>query len=234
MNNFVAIIPAAGDSSRYSGEVPKQFLRVDGRTVLELSIKPLLDFSECLGVCVLVPSEDQYHKALEIKDNTKFFLVEGGTSRIDSVSKGVKFWQQSELSYDYILIHDAARPCLRSSDVQQLLTSIDGEVDGVVLGIPCSDTIKKVSAEGSLVLNTLDRSKLWRAFTPQIFRKEVLQKNALEENIEKEFTDEASLVEANGGKLKMVKGFEDNIKLTFSEDLGLIKSILSSQGRLES
>lgn len=234
MNNFVAIIPAAGDSSRYSGEVPKQFLRVDGRTVLELSIKPLLDFSECLGVCVLVPPEDQYHKALEIKDNPKIFLVEGGTSRIDSVSKGVKFWQQSELSYDYILIHDAARPCLRSSDVQQLLDSIDSEVDGVVLGVPCSDTIKKVSAEGSLILNTLDRSKLWRAFTPQIFRKEVLQKNALEENIEKEFTDEASLVEANGGKIKMVKGFEDNIKLTFSEDLGLIKSILSSQGRLES
>ena len=234
MNNFVAIIPAAGDSSRYSGEIPKQFLRVDGRTVLELSIRPLLDFSECLGVCVLVPPEDQYHKALEIKDNPKIFLAEGGTSRIDSVAKGVKFWQQSELSYDYILIHDAARPCLRSSDVQQLLDSIDSEVDGVVLGIPCSDTIKKVSAEGSLILNTLDRSKLWRAFTPQIFRKEVLQKNALEENIEKEFTDEASLVEANGGKLKMVKGFEDNIKLTFPEDLGLIKSILSSQGRLES
>ena len=234
MSNFVAIIPAAGDSSRYSGEIPKQFLRVDGRTVLELSIKPLLDFSECLGVCVLVPAEDQYHKTLEIKKNPKVFLAEGGTSRIDSVSKGVKFWQQSELSYDYILIHDAARPCLRSSDVKQLLTSIDDEVDGVVLGLPCSDTIKKVSAESSLVLNTLDRSKLWRAFTPQIFRKEVLQKNALEESIEKEFTDEASLVEANGGKLKMVKGFEDNIKLTFPEDLGLIKSILSSQGRLES
>ena len=234
MNNFVAIIPAAGDSSRYSGEIPKQFLRVDGRTVLELSIRPLLDFSECLGVCVLVPPEDQFHKALEIKDNPKIFLAEGGTSRIDSVAKGVKFWQQSELSYDYILIHDAARPCLRSSDIQQLLESIDSEVDGVVLGIPCSDTIKKVSAEGSLILNTLDRSKLWRAFTPQIFRKEVLQKNALEENIEKEFTDEASLVEANGGKLKMVKGFEDNIKLTFHEDLGLIRSILSSQGRLES
>ena len=234
MNNFVAIIPAAGDSSRYSGEIPKQFLRVDGRTVLELSIRPLLDFSECLGVCVLVPPEDQFHKALEIKDNPKIFLAEGGTSRIDSVAKGVKFWQQSELSYDYILIHDAARPCLRSSDVKQLLDSIEGEVDGVVLGIPCSDTIKKVSAKGSLILNTLDRSKLWRAFTPQIFRKEVLQKNALEENKQKEFTDEASLVEANGGKLKMVKGFEDNIKLTFPEDLGLIKSILSSQGRLES
>ena len=234
MNNFVAIIPAAGSSTRYSGEVPKQFLRVDGRTVLELSIKPILDFSECLGVCILVPQDDQYHKALEIRDNPKIFLAEGGTTRINSVMEGIKFWLKSELSYDHILIHDAARPCLRSSDVQQLLDSIDSEVDGVVLGIPCSDTIKKVSAKGSLILNTLDRSKLWRAFTPQIFRKEVLQKNALEENIEKEFTDEASLVEANGGKLKMIKGFEDNIKLTFPEDLGLIKSILSSQGRLES
>ena len=209
-------------------------IRDSGRTVLELSIKPLLDFSECLGVCVLVPHQDQYHKALEIKDNPKIFLAEGGASRIDSVAKGVKFWQQSDLSYDYILIHDAARPCLRSSEVQQLLDSIEGEVDGAVLGMPCSDTIKKVSAKGSLILNTLDRTKLWRAFTPQIFRKEVLQKNSLEENIGKEFTDEASLVEANGGKLKMVKGFEDNIKLTFSEDLGLIKSILSTQGRLES
>ena len=234
MKNFVAIIPAAGDSSRYSGEVPKQFLRVEGRTVLELSIKPLLDFSECLGVCILIPPQDQYHKALELKDNSKIFLAEGGTSRMDSVAKGVKFWQKSGLSYDYILIHDAARPCLRSSDVQQLLDSIVGEVDGVVLGRPCSDTIKEVSAKGSLILNTLDRSKLWRAFTPQIFRKEILQKNILEENIEKEFSDEASLVEANGGELKMVKGFEDNIKLTFPEDLGLIKSILSSQGRLES
>ena len=232
MNNFVAIVPAAGNSSRYSGETPKQFLTIDGRTILELSIRPLLDFSECLGVCVLVPAEDQYHKTLEIRDNPKIFLVEGGTSRIDSVLKGVKFWQQSELSYNYILIHDAARPCLRSSDVQQLLNSIDKETDGVVLGIPCSDTIKRLSAKDSLILETVDRSDLWRAFTPQIFKKEVLQKNT-KQNMDKEFTDEASLVEANGGKLKMVKGFEDNIKLTFAEDLGLIKSILSSQGRLE-
>jgi 2-C-methyl-D-erythritol 4-phosphate cytidylyltransferase len=126
------------------------------------------------------------------------------------------------------------RPCLRSSDVQLALDSIDNEVDGVVLGIPCSDTIKKVSVNESFILSTLDRAELWRAFTPQIFKKEVLVKNVSEENLNKEFTDEASLVEANGGKLKMVQGFRDNIKLTFPEDLNLIKSILSSQGRMES
>ena len=71
MNNFVAIIPAAGDSSRYSGEIPKQFLKVEGRTVLELSIKPLLDFSECLGVCVLVPAEDQHLSLIHISEPTR-------------------------------------------------------------------------------------------------------------------------------------------------------------------
>ena len=232
MNNFVAIIAAAGNSRRYSGELPKQFLKIDGRTVLELSIRPFLDFSQCLGICILIPPEDQYHKSLDLIGNPKIFFVEGGISRIDSVTNGVKFWQQSELLYDHILIHDAARPCVRSYDVQKLLDSIDKEIDGVVLGIPCSDTIKKISDKDSLVLETLDRSELWRAFTPQIFKKEVLQMNTIE-NSRKKFTDEAGLVEANGGKIKMVKGFEDNIKLTFPEDLSLIKSILSSQGRLE-
>ena len=126
MNNFVAILPAAGNSSRYSGEIPKQFLTIDGRTILELSIRPLLDFSECLGVCVLVPPEDQYHKALEIRDNPKIFLAEGGTSRIDSVAKGVKFWQQSELSYDYILIHDAARPNFSIRLINKIRHTIKG------------------------------------------------------------------------------------------------------------
>ena len=115
-----------------------------------------------------------------------------------------------------------------------MLDTIDSEVDGVVLGVPCSDTIKKVSIRDSFISSTLDRNKLWRAFTPQIFKKDVLQTTLIEKNIEKEFTDEASLVEANGGKLKMVLGYKDNIKLTFPEDLSLVKSILSAQGRMES
>lgn len=234
MKNFVAIIPAAGKSSRYSAEVPKQFMKLDGRTVLEISLRPLLDFSECIGICVLIPPEDRYHKALDLIDNSKIFITEGGSSRIKSVANGIKFWEQSDVSYDYFLIHDAVRPCLRSSDVQLVLEAIDNEVDGVVLGIPCSDTIKRVSIKESIILSTLDRAEIWRAFTPQVFKKEVLVKNITEENLNKEFTDEASLVEANGGKLKMVQGSKDNIKLTFSEDLNLIKSILSSQGRMES
>ena len=234
MKNFVAIIPAAGKSSRYSAEVPKQFMKLDGRTILEISLRPLLDFSECIGICVLIPPEDRYHKTLDLIDNSKIFITEGGSSRIKSVANGIKFWEQSDASYDYFLIHDAVRPCLRSADVQLVLEAIDNEVDGVVLGIPCSDTIKRVSIKESIILSTLDRTEIWRAFTPQVFKKEVLVKNITEENLNKEFTDEASLVEANGGKLKMVQGSKDNIKLTFSEDLNLIKSILSSQGRMES
>lgn len=233
MNNFVSIIAAAGKSTRYSGRVPKQFLKVDKRTILELSITPLLDFSECLGVCVVIPPEDLYHKSLTIKNNPKIFFAEGGKARIESVARGVKFWEQSDLSYDYILIHDAARPCLRSSDIQKLLNSLNNNIDGAILGVPCSDTIKEVSVKDLVILKTLDRNKLWRAFTPQIFKKEALSKNVIEESFSEDFTDEASLIESNGGRLKMVQGFKDNIKLTFPEDLNLIKSILSSQGRLE-
>jgi len=233
MNNFVAIIPAAGKSSRYSGEAPKQFLKIDERSVLELSIRPLLDFSECIGMCILVPPGDQYHKVLDLTSNPKIFIANGEDTRIKSVALGIQFWDQSDISYDHILIHDAARPCLRSSDVQLLLDSMSDEVDGAVLGIPCSDTIKKVSVKESLIVNTLDRSELWRAFTPQIFKKEVLTEYFSEENLEKDFTDEASLLEANDRKILMVQGYKDNIKLTFPEDLGLIKSILYSQGRME-
>ena len=233
MNKIVAIVPAAGSGKRFSDDVPKQFLKISEKSILELSIRPLLDFSDCLGVCVVVPPNDQYHKSLDVIQNPKVFVVEGGSSRMKSVMNGIKFWEESDTSYDYILIHDAVRPCLRSSDVQEIINSLEEEIDGIVLGIPCSDSIKEVSGENSLISNTLDRTRLWRAFTPQIFKRNILIKAAFKKNLKQDFTDEASLVEANQGRLKMVQGSKDNIKLTFPEDIVLIKSILISQGRME-
>ena len=150
MNKIVAIVPAAGSGKRFSDEGPKQFLKISEKSILELSIRPLLDFSDCLGVCVVVPPEDQYHKSLDVIQNPKVFVVEGGSSRMKSVMNGIKFWEESDTSYDYILIHDAVRPCLRSSDVQEIINSLEEEIDGIVLGIPCSDSIKEVSGENSL------------------------------------------------------------------------------------
>ena len=235
IDNFVAIIPAAGSGDRFSEDVPKQFLSIGGRSILELSIEPLLDFSECFGICIVVAPNDQYHKSLRISKNSKVSIVEGAGTRMLSVANGVLFWKESGLSFKNILIHDSVRPCLRSSEVRTLLESMcNTKIDGVILGSSCSDTIKEVNKKDLTIKRTLDRDKLWTAFTPQIFKQEVLI-NATINTVhhDKIFTDEASLVEANGGKLKMIQGSKDNLKITLPEDINLAKSILMSHGRLE-
>ncbi|SVD32802.1 uncharacterized protein METZ01_LOCUS385656, partial [marine metagenome] len=146
-NNFVSVIPAAGDGSRLSTEIPKQFLRLEGRTILELSIKPLLDFSECLGICVAMPLEGDYSEYTNI-NNSKVNFIKGGKNRLDSVIEGIKYWRESGKIFTHILVHDAVRPCLKSSDVRSLLEMMDKEdLDGAILGVPCSDTIKKISGK---------------------------------------------------------------------------------------
>ncbi len=231
--DFVAIIPAAGKSERFLGETPKQFIKLDGRSILELSLIPLLDFSECLGICVVVPLGDQYHKSLKVLGSPKISVIEGSDSRTSSVKLGLDFWKNSQMSFDFVLIHDAVRPCLRSSDIKELLSSLSEDVDGVVLGMPSTDTIKEVVDASNEISTTLERTKIWKAFTPQIFKKDLLNKSFLNIKKNTKYTDEASVVEANDGVLRMVQGSNDNIKLTFSEDIPLIRSILSSQGRGE-
>ena len=202
---------------------------------MEFSIEPLLDFSECLGICLVVAPNDQYHKSLNVIKNSKTSIIEGGITRMQSVINGVLFWKDSNLPFKNILVHDSARPCLRSSDLRTLLESMDRvEIDGLVLGSYCTDTIKEVRTKDLRVKKTLDRNKLWTAFTPQIFRKEILVEATLNKALQdKIFTDEASLVEANNGKLKMIQGSNDNLKITFPNDLNLAKTILMSQGRVE-
>ena len=152
---------------------------------------------------------------------------------MSSVKLGLDFWKNSQISYNFVLIHDAVRPCLRSSDIKELLSSLSEDVDGVVLGMPSTDTIKEVVGVSNEISTTLERTKIWRAFTPQIFKKDLLNKSFLGIKKNTKYTDEASIVEANNGVLRMVQGSNDNIKLTYSEDIPLIKSILSSQGRGE-
>ena len=235
IDSFVTIVPAAGSGDRFSDDVPKQFLTIGDKSILDLSIEPLLDFSECLGICIVVAPDDQYHKSLKICENPKISIIEGGITRMSSVTNGVLFWKDSGLSFKNILVHDSVRPCLRSSEVRVLLESMSvTDIDGVILGSSCSDTVKEINKKDLSIRRTLDRERLWTAFTPQIFKKEVLF-NATIENThdDKIFTDEASLVEVNGGKLKMIQGSKDNLKITLPEDINLAKSILISHGRLE-
>jgi len=232
INPFVVIIPAAGSGSRYLSEKPKQYSLIKNKTVLEFSIEPFLDFSECLGICLSVSLEDDFWKSLTFINNPKIHFTEGGGTRLLSVKAGVEFWKKSSASYLNILVHDSSRPCLRSSDVRGMLEDFSkGHFDASVLGSPISDTLKKVSQNG-LIEETADRSLFWRAFTPQLFTKEILERgfDSLEEGIN--FTDEAGMIEKISAKIRSYNGSSDNIKITYPEDMNLAKSILLSQGRL--
>ena len=108
------------------------------------------------------------------------------------------------------------------------------DLDGAILGVPCGDTIKKISGKEKIIENTISRKDVWLAYTPQIFKKSCLYEALVNNNLDPIlFTDEASLIEINSGKIKVVACSRDNIKVTFQEDINLVKSILSSQGRMD-
>ena len=232
---FVVIVPAAGRGDRFNQELPKQYTLLDGISILQLSLEPIISFSECLGICLVISREDSQWESLSF-ESPELNCVEGGKERFLSVLNGINFWKNSSKSFDSILIHDAVRPCIRKSEIESLFKTLeDTSIDGAILGAPCSETMKEVSRSDHTVKRTLDRRSLWTAFTPQVFRKEVLF-NAMNNLEDKsvDFSDEASFIEANQGKIKVIEGSRENIKVTLPEDLNIAKSILISQGRISS
>ena len=230
---FVVIIPSAGHGKRFGKDIPKQYLKIRGKTILELSVKPFLDFSECVGICIPKSPEEDHWRSIAL-ESTKIHFIDGGKTRLESVLEGVEYWRSSGFDFSALITHDAVRPCLRKSEVRLLLeTFFNDAVDGAILGAPCSDTIKRVYSEDLIVDKTMDRDSLWSAFTPQVFHKESILKAF--ENLDLEngtYNDEASLIEAKSGKIKLVEGSKDNIKITFLKDLSLAESILDNQGRI--
>ena len=233
INPFVAILPSAGLGERFNSDKPKQYSLIGVKTVMEFSLEPLLDFSECLGICIPVSENDTYWKSLDIANNPKISFIEGGETRLSSVQLAVNYWKSSSFDYMNILIHDSVRPCVRSSDIRAMLESFSISGDhGAILSSPVTDTLKEVYEIDGYIKRTIDRNNLWKVFTPQIFEKRVLEEafNNLKE--EQNFTDESGMVEESFGKIRTYNGAPDNIKITFSEDMNLAKSILITQGRL--
>lgn len=233
INPFVAILPSAGLGERFNSDKPKQYSLIDSKTVMEFSLEPLLDFSECLGICIPVSENDSYWKSLDIANNPKISFIEGGETRLSSVQLAVNYWKSSSLDYMNILIHDSVRPCVRSSDIRAMLESFSISGDqGAILSSPVTDTLKEVYEIDGYIKRTIDRKNLWKVFTPQIFEKRVLEESFNNLKEEQNFTDESGMVEESFGKIKTYNGAPDNIKITFSEDMNLAKSILITQGRI--
>jgi len=220
-----AVIPAAGRGRRMGAEIPKQYLTLAGKPVLQHAVERLLAVAAIDRIVVALAEGDGFWPRLPVARDPRVVATVGGAERADSVLAGLKALGRMAEDEDWVLVHDAARPCLRSADVEKLLAELGSDPVGGILALPSVDTLKEV-ADGA-VLGTVDRSRVWRALTPQLFRFGLLRSSlerALAEGVT--VTDEASAVEWAGYRPRIVEGYPDNIKITRPEDLALAEFYL--------
>ncbi|CED72215.1 2-C-methyl-D-erythritol 4-phosphate cytidylyltransferase [Aliivibrio wodanis] len=224
-SSIVAIVPAAGVGSRMKADRPKQYLLLDGKTILEHTIEQLLAFPVIDKVIVAISDTDPYFDELPISKDNRVIRVTGGGERADSVLSGLEYLKEHQLS-EWVMVHDAARPCIRHSDIEKLITEVVPHQIGGILASPVRDTMKQANQD-STIETTIDRSVLWHALTPQLFTTEILY-SALKTGLEKglSITDESSAIEFMGYLPKLVHGRADNLKVTQPEDLDLAEFYL--------
>ncbi|BCX82288.1 2-C-methyl-D-erythritol 4-phosphate cytidylyltransferase [Methylomarinovum caldicuralii] len=220
-----AVVPAAGSGKRMGAAVPKQYLELLGRPVLQHTLERLLAVAAVERVVVALAADDPRWPALLAASDPRVMTTIGGAERGDSVLAGLRALAAEAGPDDWVMVHDAARPCLRPDDVEKLLAELKGDPVGGILALPSVDTLKEV--EGRDIVATVDRSRIWRALTPQLFRYRLLTE-ALERALAAgaTITDEASAVEWAGRRPKIVEGHPGNIKITRPEDLPLAEFYL--------
>ncbi len=227
-----AVIPAAGSGIRMGGSIPKQYLSLAGHTVIEHVLDLLEAEPEIAGITVAVAADDPYWKRYLNKPRKKpVRIAEGGRERAHSVLNSLVSLREELKDEDWVLVHDAARPCLHPRDLSLLIQVLGKDPVGGILAMPVSDTLKKVNDELH-VTGTPERDGLWRAFTPQMFRYGLL-KDALEASMRAGAvpTDEASAMERQKHEVQVVEGRSDNIKITRPDDVGLAEAILAHRAR---
>jgi len=228
-----ALIPAAGVGTRMGGQVPKQYLSVLGKTILEHTLTLFVNNSKIERPIVAVAENDRLFFSLPSSVIEKCTVITGGAERRDSVMAGLNHLKKFEPDCSWVLVHDAARPCVQHRDIDNLIETVKGHPVGGLLATPVLDTLKECT-KSRTVGKTVDRSNLWRALTPQMFRLTVLQK-ALSMSIDNGtiVTDESQAIEEAGFSSKIVEGSGQNIKVTRPEDLWLAEAILSHHKNLE-
>ncbi|HIG62626.1 MAG TPA: 2-C-methyl-D-erythritol 4-phosphate cytidylyltransferase [Gammaproteobacteria bacterium] len=219
LDQFTCIIPAAGLGLRMGAEVPKQYLSVGGKAILQLTLDNLAAHQP-REIIVALNAADRYFS--ELTFDYPLRTVMGGKQRSQSVLSALQTVNAGEDSF--VLVHDGVRPCLRVEDIQALIAAVDGHPVGGCLGVPIKETVKQAKDEH--IVGTLDRSQLWLAQTPQIFRFGMLRQALTQFP---DATDEASAIEMLGFQPKLVQGHSDNIKITTSEDLVMAQAILKSR-----
>lgn len=212
-----AVIPAAGSGKRFGSELPKQFLELGSQTVLEHSLKRVLSHPDVHGA-VIALHPDHFEQIFFVPSGKALVRVLGGKERMHSVFAALK---AIEGKADWVLVHDAARPCLRQNDLQALVKTAHTCPDGSILAAPVRDTMKRGNSDQAII-ETVDRHQLWHALTPQFFPYQTLM-NAFNQamNSGVVMTDESSIMEWAGFLPGLVPCSHSNIKITHPEDLRL-------------
>jgi 2-C-methyl-D-erythritol 4-phosphate cytidylyltransferase len=224
-----AVVPGAGVGRRLGGPIPKQYLRLGPRLVIEHVLMRLLENPRIQAVVVVLGNEDNWWPDTAFADHPEVIRTPGGAERCHSVVNGLEALDGRAASDDWVLVHDAARPCLRRVDLERLMERLASHPVGGILGVPVRDTMKRTDVTDA-ILETMPRERLWHAFTPQMFRYGLLR-DALQQALEQGLmvTDEASAMEFAGHRPLMVQGHADNIKITRPEDLTLATFYLGQQ-----
>lgn len=209
-------------------ELPKQYLNIAGRTVIEHALRAFLARAECRGIIVVLAADDRRFAELSLAREPRIRTVIGGAERADSVRAGLAALKEAAPS-DWVLVHDAARPCLSDEDLAALLEGLQHDAVGGLLAAPVVDTLKRADETGH-VQSTVDRTSLWHALTPQMFRYEVLSR-ALAAG--RGATDESQAVEALGLRPRIVCGSGENLKVTVPGDLVRAERVLVARNRAQ-
>ena len=235
------VMPAAGAGRRFGERIPKQYASLRGRSVIEWALAPFLADERCAGAAVALASGDTWWP--KVAERIPAVTVcQGGAERSESVRNALLALNRRAGKDDWVLVHDAARPCLAGADLDKLLNQVGTHAIGGILALPVADTLKKALPEGAAASKgaspagapaievTVDRAGLWRASTPQMFRFGLLL-TALETALaSKRFpTDESQALEWQGHQPLLVEGSASNIKVTSAADLALAESLLAAR-----
>ncbi len=227
---FWVIIPAAGSGRRMgSGDRPKQYLPLAGRTVIEWAVAPFLRHTAYERIVVALAADDPHWLESPLSSHPRVLRAMGGAERADSVEAGLAALSGLARPDDWVLVHDAARPCLADSDLQLLTEQLADDPVGGLLAAPVVDTLKHADEHG-YVAHTVSRDRLWRALTPQMFRCGVLER-ALRFARERTaaVTDDSQAVELLGLRPKLIASSFENLKVTTSYDLERAAQVLAAR-----
>lgn len=225
MSRYFALLPAAGSGARMGADQPKQYLQLLEHPMIWHTIRAFERHADIARIFVVIAADDRFWNAHDWSAFQRLEVLRvGGATRAESVLNGLAACERQVDTDDWILVHDAARPCISAKLLDKLKAALAGDAVGGILAAPVADTLKRDDAE-QRIARTVSRERLWAAQTPQMFRYALLRQALVAAG--NAVTDEASAVEALGLRPRLVESDRSNLKVTFADDLEMAAWILS-------